>query len=50
MSAVTEPSVLCLVAAAAGGFALAAGDLPFTLIFAAMSWVALGLVFRQRDK
>jgi len=37
-------------AAAAGGFALAAGDLPFTIIFAAMSWVALGLVFRQRDK
>jgi hypothetical protein len=50
MSATNELTLLCLVAAAAGGFALAADDLYFTAIFAAMSWVALGHVLRNRDR
>jgi hypothetical protein len=49
MSATNEMTLLGLVAAAAGGFALAADDLYFASIFAAMSWVALGYVFRHRD-
>jgi hypothetical protein len=49
MSTATEASLLGLLAAAAGGLALAAGDLPFTIIFTAMSWVALGYVLRHRD-
>jgi hypothetical protein len=50
MSAGTELTILCLVAAAAGGVALAADNLPFTIIFAAMSWVAFGHVLRHRDQ
>lgn len=47
MSAATELALLCLVAAAAGGVALAANDLAFTVIFAALSWIALGHVLRD---
>jgi hypothetical protein len=50
MSAVTELSLLTCVAALAGGFALAAGDLFFTVIFSVMSGLAFGHVLRQRDK
>jgi hypothetical protein len=50
MSAGIELTFLCLVAAAAGGFALAAGDLPFTIIFTAMSWIALGHVLGHRNQ
>jgi hypothetical protein len=50
MSAVTELSLLSCVAALAGGFALAAGDLFFTVIFCVMSGIALGHLWRQRDK
>ena len=49
MSAVTELSLLSCVAALAGGFALAAGDLFFTVIFSVMSGLAFGHVLRQRD-
>ena len=50
MKAATEVSLLGLLASAAGGLALAAGDLPFTLIFMAMAWVAVGHILRHRNQ
>jgi hypothetical protein len=46
MSRTTELSLLGLIAAAMGGYALAAGDYAFSLVFMVLSLVAVAHVFR----